>query len=78
MYAGAIGRATPIDAMSPTFKKRYSEKSGHQTLAHFEGVADTESPTLIVGANAPQMAAMLTPKPMTQSNEERLEIKAKA
>ena len=75
MFGAVIARAAPLDKMSATFKKKYTQKAGKQSPAHFEGVAP-ESLKLAIGANPPQMAGMLTVKLITQSNEEQLEIKA--
>jgi len=61
--------------MSKTFKKKYAEKAGKQSPTHFAG-GPPESLMLIIGANPPQHAGMLTVKALAQSNEEPLEIKA--
>jgi hypothetical protein len=74
IFGSAIARATPLEKMSSTFKKKFNEKGGKQTPSHFMG-EPIESLTLIIGANPPQPGALLTPKPMTQNNEEPLEIK---
>jgi hypothetical protein len=75
MFGEAIAHMTPLEKMSPTFKKKYTQKAGKQSPTHFQGGA-TESLTLIIGASPPQKAGVLTVKPMTQSNEEPLEIRA--
>ncbi|HWX95362.1 MAG TPA: hypothetical protein VNZ01_00805 [Solirubrobacteraceae bacterium] len=74
IFGSAIARMTPLEKMSPTFKKKFSETGGKQKPSHFAG-GPVESLTLIIGAKPPQPGALLNSKPMTQNNEESLEIK---
>ena len=75
MFGEVIAHMTPLDKMTKTFKKKYSQKGGKQNPTHFEG-GPPESLTLIIGASPPVRAGMLTAKAMVQSNEEPLEIRA--
>jgi hypothetical protein len=70
-----IARIMPLDKMLVTFKKKYTEKNGKPSPSHFEG-GPVESLKITVGANPPAPGGVLTVKAITQSNEEKLEIKA--
>lgn len=67
-----IGAITPINSMNPTFKIKFKQKKGEQSILHFQGELLEQSLEVSIAGGAPEQAGLGLETTVT--NEEELEI----